>query len=420
MGRIFYPVASALFIVLMVISPVAAETKELTLEQAITIAIEKHPELAAASFEVKAKGAKIVQSGVLQNPQLEFGMDNFGGSRDRQGFVEAEFSWSVSQQVELGGKRTKRVRAASIDRDISRWDYEAKKLDVINETTKMFIDVVAAQEKLIVSEELYRLAEHSFNTASARVQAGKASPIDEVKASVELAKANLELERTKGSLIAARKRLAFALGDSGTPFSKADYQLKVGPSDMSLEQIETLANKNPDVIKWDTEIAQREAALSLEKANRIPDPSISGGIKRFNGKETALIFGMSVPLPFFNLNSGAVAEAENRLEKAKKEREAAHLKTKTLLADAYLALSGAMSEAAALKDKILPSLQRAYESVHEGYKYGKFGHLEFLDAQRTLFESKKQYIESLVSYSKAAADIERLTGAGPNIHQSGQ
>jgi len=56
--------------------------------------------------------------------------------------------------------------------------------------------------------------------------------------------------------------------------------------------------------------------------------------------------------------------------------------------------------------------------VQEGYRYGKFGYLDLLDAQRSLSESKRQYIESLAAYRKAYADVERLTGAGPETHGS--
>ena len=38
--------------------------------------------------------------------------------------------------------------------------------------------------------------------------------------------------------------------------------------------------------------------------------------------------------------------------------------------------------------------------------------LEVLDAQRTLFEARGQYIDALAAYHKAVAEVERLLGEG--------
>ena len=59
---------------------------------------------------------------------------------------------------------------------------------------------------------------------------------------------------------------------------------------------------------------------------------------------------------------------------------------------------------------MLPVAQRAYEATDEGYRQGKFDYLEVLDAQRTLFEAKVQYVSSLTTYHRARAAIERLIG----------
>ena len=399
-------------------SPDRPETEEfkeaLTLKQALSMAFKKNPGLSSYSWEVRAREGRTSQAGALPNPEFELSIDNFWGSRELRGFDSAEYTLAVSQLVELGGKRAKRAIAAGIDRDLAGWDYEAKKLDLLSEVTKAFIDVIAEQERLNVTEELYGLAEQSLNTVSARVQAGKVSPIEETRAAAELSKAKIELERAKRSLEAARKRLSTAIGSPAPFFEKAGGQLDLAADIPPYEQFVQNINRNPDIARWSTEVDQRKAALNLERANRIPDPSVSIGVKRFRETEaSALVAGISFPLPLFNRNSGAVAEAESRLWKAEEEQKAALLKTHTAATEVYLALSSAFVEAAALKKSVLPGLQSAFEAVQEGYRYGKFGYLEMLDAQRSLSESKKQYIESVAAYTKATADMERLTGADP-------
>ncbi len=389
----------------------AAETIELTLEQAITIALEKNPELSSSSWEIRAREGKITQAGAFPNPEFSFNMDNFGGNKDLRGFDGAEYTLALTQLIELGGKRSKRAYAAGIERDLGKWDYEAKKLDLLNEVTKAFTDVIAEQERLKVSEELHSLAEQSLNTVSARVQAGKVSPIEEIKASAELSKSKIEFERAKRSLDAARKRLSTVMGSPTPVFEKAVGQLDLAADIPSSDQLAQNIYRNPDVARWVTEIEQRRAAMNLERANRLPDPSISIGVKRFRERETsAMVAGISFPLPIFNRNSGAVAEAESRLSKAEQEQKTALLKAYSSLTEAYATLSSSFVEATALKTSILPGLQTAFDSIQEGYRYGKFSYLDLLDAQRSLSESKKQFIESLAAYRKAHADVERLTG----------
>jgi cobalt-zinc-cadmium efflux system outer membrane protein len=77
-----------------------------------------------------------------------------------------------------------------------------------------------------------------------------------------------------------------------------------------------------------------------------------------------------------------------------------------------------------LKERILPAAEQAFEASDLGYRAGKFGFLEVLDAQRTLFAVKGQYIEALAAYHQAKAEVERLIGAPLETdhapHQTGE
>ena len=77
---------------------------------------------------------------------------------------------------------------------------------------------------------------------------------------------------------------------------------------------------------------------------------------------------------------------------------------------AYQALSTAFVEATLLRDEMMPGAQSAFDAINEGYRQGKFGYLEVLDAQRTLFEARGQYLEALAAYHTAVAEVERLIG----------
>jgi RND family efflux transporter MFP subunit len=412
--RIFVILSFSLLAFFSSLSYVHAEEPEglVTLEQALSLAFEKNPELSVFLSEIQVREARIIQARVFQNPEIELEIENIFGNKDLKEFDGAESTLSLGQTIELGGKRSKRTNLAALDRDLAQWDFEGKKLDVVLEVTKSFLDLLSEQEQVRLHEELVKLAEQSFDTVSARVQAGKASPIDETKASAALSLAKIELERARRSLDAARRKLSVLLGGTLPVFFTAKGPLDVSPSVPTYEELLEWIHGNPDIARWEKEAEQRSIALALEKANRIPNPVIKGGVRHFNeAEETAFVVGISLPLPIFNTNRGSILEAEKRLTKAEEEKRAAILKTQTALSEAYLTLSSSFVEATTLEGNVIPALQSAYDSVHEGYRIGKFGYLDVLDAQRGLFEAKIKYIDSLAAHKKAYADIERLTGA---------
>ena len=118
--------------------------------------------------------------------------------------------------------------------------------------------------------------------------------------------------------------------------------------------------------------------------------------------------GISLPLPLLNRNQGGILEATYNLQKAKQERTAAEVNTISTLDDNYQTLLAAYNEVTVLRDTILPGAESAFNASQEGYLEGKFSYLDVLDVQRSLFDAKDTYINSLVSYHKALTSIERL------------
>jgi cobalt-zinc-cadmium efflux system outer membrane protein len=174
-------------------------------------------------------------------------------------------------------------------------------------------------------------------------------------------------------------------------------------------------SKNPDLARWSSELDQRQAALDMAKADRLPDITLGGGVK-YHGEvdDTTFIMNLSIPLPFLDRNQGGVLEASHLLTKAQEERSAAEVSIVTDMHEAYQRLSVAFIESKTLRDDILPGAQSAFDAENEGYREGKFGYLDVLDAQRSLFDAKKQYIEALEEYHKAVAAIERLIAKSLN------
>jgi len=400
-----------------VVSPPQLEEPSgvISLRQALSLALMHNPELAAFSLEVRAGDAKALQASLFPNPELEAEVENFGGTGERSRFDGAETKVVLRQLIEIGGKRSKRTKVASLERDLAGWDYESKRLDVLTEVTIAFVGLLANQENQTLTDDLVKLSENVFNTVSARVNAGKDSPVEETKANVALSIIRIEKERARRDLKTAQKRLAATWGSTTPLFKKVSGELEAISPIPPFADLVNHVSKNPDLARWSSELDQRQAALDMAKADRLPDITLGGGVK-YHGEvgDTTFIMNLSIPLPFLDRNQGGVLEASHLLTKAQEERSAAEVSIVTDMHEAYQRLSVAFIESKTLRDDILPGAQSAFDAENEGYREGKFGYLDVLDAQRSLFDAKKQYIEALEEYHKAVAAIERLIAKSLN------
>jgi cobalt-zinc-cadmium efflux system outer membrane protein len=384
----------------------------ITLEQVVSRVLIHNPELQVFSLEQRAREATILQSGLIPNPRLAVEVENLAGAGNFNGFDQSETTIRLSQLVELGGKRVARIEASSRSRDLSRWDYETKRIDVLTQTSKAFTDLLRAQRLVDLNKDLHDIAKQSLMAVSERVQAGKVSPIEKTKAHVELSTVKIGLERAKNEMDTARRNLTATWGGTEPQFQLAVGNLEEISPVPSMETLLLQIDKNPDLARWGSELSQRQAAVEYERSKSIPDVSLEAGYRRLEeSSDNAIIFGISVPLQFFDRNQGAIAEARHRLSKAKVQKKAIEIQLKNRLVKSYRALMLAHSELVSLKTQVVPGAQSAYDAMTEGYRFGKFDFLEVLDSQRILFQARIQYLEALANYHHSIADVERLTGA---------
>jgi cobalt-zinc-cadmium efflux system outer membrane protein len=387
-------------------------TGTLSLAQALSLALQRQPDLVAFSREIRAREAAVQQAGLLPNPELSATIENVGNP-DLEDLDGPATTIQLGQLIELGRKRAARVETAALDRDLAVWDYEARRAELLTEVAQAFFAVLSAQQRVALAQQSVELARQVVTTAQARVKAGTASPVEETRARIALGSASIELQSVERELEAARRRLAATWRSTMPRFRAVAGEYEAVRPVPALEQLSERIARTPALARWATERAQRQATLRQERAQAVPDITVSGGVTRFHeADEGAFVIGVSVPLPLFNRNQGAIAEAQQRIEKAHDEQAAAEVRVATALAQAYQALTRAHDRVGALDRSVLPAARSAFEAVSQGYRLGKFGYLDVLDAQRTLFEAQAQYLQALGDYHQAVAEVEGLIG-GP-------
>lgn len=389
----------------------------LTLQEALALALVHNPALSAFAWESRALEARIVQAGRPPNPTLDVMIEDLAATKfsgtDRAQPVQPQTTLQLSQLIELGGKRTARIRLAQATLDLAAWDYETARIEVLTQVAQAFTGVLAAQETLAVSEATIRLVTQVRDNVGARVTAGTVSPIEETRAGVALAAVRADAARARHALEASRTKLALLWGSPSAAFAAAAGDLRAEPPPLpAAAALVAMLSQNPELARWAAELTHREARLAVEQSRRKIDVAVSAGYRRFTtANGNAFVVGASVPLPFFDKNTGGIEEARIRVAEGYEQQRAATARVAARLADAYAALASAHDEATILRTDALPGAQQTFDAVTEGYQLGRFGLLDVLDAQRTLLAVGGQYVRALSEYHQAVADVERLIGA---------
>lgn len=398
-------------------SQVVEPTGALTLATALELALSANPDIAVAAREVQAMEGVVRQAGVIRNPELAASVED---TRRETRTTTLQFN----QPIELGGKRAARISAAERGRDAAEIELAGKQAEVRAAVVAAFYDVETAQERVRLAQATVELAQRATLIASKRVQAGKVSPVEETRARVAESGVRVELAQAVTELETARRRLAATWGSTTPRFDRADDHIEALPRLPALTELTQRLERSPTMLRARMEVERRQALTQVERSRRIPDLVVSFGAKRDEqlGRNQAIV-GVSIPLPLFDRNQGNLLEALRRTDKARDELSATEVGLHSELAQAYGRLSAARNEVTLLQNEVLPGAQSAYEATTKGFELGKFSFLEVLDAQRTFFQAKSQYLRALAETQRSTAEIDRIVGtpfSGTRTHSMQQ
>jgi len=376
----------------------------LTMEAAIRLALEVNPTIAAARREIEATEAQILQGSLRPNPGFSYAAENAGR-------ISRSSSAQVELPIERGDKRAARVDAAQRGRDVAVSDLSGRQLKVRAAVMAAFFEVLAAQELTALAQDSVSLARRATDIAAKRVVAGKVSPVEETKARVAEAGTRVALTQAQSELRNARRRLSSLWGNASPRFSEAQGNVDLLPAVPARESIELRLGTSPSVQRAQLELERRKSLVNVEQSKTVQDVTVSVGIqRREEAQHEQMRFGISIPIPLFNRNQGNLLEALRREDKARDELVATRI---ALASDVYQVierLGARRQEVDLLRTEVVPGAKSAYEAATIGFENGKFSFLEVLDAQRTFFSAKSQYLNALAAVHRAVTDLEGILG----------
>lgn len=395
---------------------IAAEPP-LTLESAIKQAKINAPSYQAAKAELQIVSGGLEQAKAWQNPSLDIEAENFGGSGSFRGTREAEYTYMISQPIEIGGKRSARRKSAESAHKAALVAYKVAEMQLVQAVETAYYQAIAASEALALAQQQEAFAKNVLNIVKQKVKAGRESDVQAQKAKVSYQTAILQRYQAERKYSLAMLTLKNTMGikeGALTPakplFFKLEKPRPYGAYQAAIAQ-------SPHYLKAQELVKASKYDVAFQKAQNIPDPTLRFGVREFSGPdEHAFVAGVSFPLPVFNQNGGNIRKAYGaQLLAEQQKRQTAQSLEQQLLNHWQQWQQGAM-EAQQLEQNILPAAKKSAHLAQESYNNGRFPFIEFLDAQRTYFQTQEQYINALSQMHQSRAAV--LAIVTPNFEES--
>ncbi len=408
-------VAAVLAAACVAASPTSAQNTEassvpMTLDDALVAAGASSPAIEAARSGISAAQAQRTVAGLRPNPSLDTMSENVAGTGMYRGLRSSETTVGLSLPLELGGKRSARVAVANAQLERATLEATIAQADLRLRVTRAYNDAVAAQRRAMNAREQVGIAAEVLRAARVRVSAGRASPLEEQRADVARLNAEGAVERADRSAQVADENLGRLIGRAANVldvvwFTSVGVTGPVAP----VRSEDTLA-----AAAASADLTTATAQVRFARSQRIPDVTISAAARRLEAtNDTAAVFGLSVPLPLFNNGRASTDMASAQRQQADAQRRLALLDAEQAISSARAEAANAATTARNANGPTLAAAQEAARIARIGYREGKFGQLDLLEAERTLAETRATAIDALAAYHDAQARLERLTAPAP-------
>lgn len=395
-------------VVLAVPAMAATPPPRLDLRQAFALTLERHPDLRRVPLQQAALTAEADLA--AQKPAWVAGasVENALGSGDYRGVDGAELTLSLGSVLEPQARRDARrgvaqSRLAALDVEV-----EARRLDLLAEVARRYLDVLALQQEAVALEATVTQRRTAASAARRRVVAGASPASVQLGAEAAVARTELELARSKAAITGAGRRLALMWG--GDPVVHVEGDLLTLPTTPDFAGLLSLLERTPELRRFASEERLREARLQLAQAQGQPEMEWQVGLRRLQGSDDwALTGGVSVPLGNRRRSEPGVRAARAELQQLSLEREAGAIDLKATLAEAHGRLQVDALTVQQTTDAVLPALERAERAAGQAYRAGALSYLEWAQLQAELLSVRRERITAARDFHRALIEIQRLT-----------
>lgn len=393
-------------------SGLRAEPVSITLHEAIRFAVMTGPDIAVAKRKLSIAHAARTGADVFPtNPAVNVQAGARLGAVDGLGI---DGNASVNQALPLFGRWTAQQRATAAGVDVADADLWTEQTRVVQAVALAFFAAQRAMALRDIADKRIDLVKAIVATAERKLSAGDGTILDVNLWLAELGQAEAARSRLEATFVAARVRLAVLCGIE--PSEAPAPMGRLGDDATVLKSTGVLGRADVHAQMQRVKAAKARTAWQARRA--WPDVTVSAsagteGAWWRGGPAGELIggAGVSVPLPIFQRNQGAV-------ERAKAEAEVARLslirtqRVATAEVVAAAAQLRAMQEAErTLKTRVLEKQEASLALLKKAHQAGTLGVTDVLLRQRSLIEAEAAYVNALADVSVAHLIHDVATGS---------
>ena len=279
-----------------------------------------HPDLDVARAQLATTQGEMKTAGEQPNPSVSVSP---GFNATNKPSVTGVSSWIVDTALEIpietAGKRGYRIAQAQRLTEAARLSIATAAWQVRGCVRQAMLDLYAAQETEVQLLRQQAIQSDNVRLLQLQLEAGAVSPFEVSQARIPLNATRLEIVDAQKKQAQARAQLATAIGIPLTALDGASFTfdaLTKLPQELpaTVARHQALLNR-PDVLASLAGYQASQSALQLEIAKQYPDLNIGPGYQ-YDQSDNKWALGVSLTLPVFNQNQGAIAAAEGRRAEA--------------------------------------------------------------------------------------------------------
>lgn len=389
----------------------------LVLPELVQEALARNPEIGAARKQWDAAANRITQVRSLDDPTLSVqwwnAPESFNLARSENTLI------GLSQKFPFPGKLALKEQVASRSADMTEQAVRAKERDLIARLKQTYYDLFLAHKAIQIHHEQIDLLKQFFEITNAKFRAGKGSQVDVLKAQIELSTLHQQLPVLEQRRDTAQGKLNMLL-DRDPRFPLAPPQEpREERFDQDLEDLYRAATTaRPELKAADLAIQRNEQSRALALREYYPD--INVGVQRFQNFQAPNGFGavVSINLPFAFWTKpkydAGVQEAAAAVAAARAEHRTLENLTRFQIRDLLAKVRASWEVAVLYRTTVLPQAEQGVEAARAGYRTGRTGFLDLIEADRAWRGFQLEYYRALVEREHRLAELEQVIGADLN------
>lgn len=369
------------------------------------MALAIHPAVREAAALVRAAQGNWLQVGLKPNPEIGYSGQEIGneGTAGQQGGF-------VSQRFVTAGKLGLNRAVAMRELAVAEQRLQRARLQVITTSRQYYIELLAAERFVSLARQLSELAAQAVRVSEQRLKALDIPRVSLLQIQVESESTALLEEQANQRYDAAWRRLANATGlrEAQSGVLEDVFQKPLPELTWQAER-ERILRDSPELAELRMEVERARWAVERAAAGRVPDLNVQAGTAfDYASNDTIASVQLSMPVPVFDRNQGALAQARGELAAAQAALQRLELALEQRLAAALRDYQTARERVARYVEKVLPVARESLELTAAGYREGELDYISVLAAQQAYAEKNLGYLQDLETAWKKWAEIDSL------------